>query len=183
MPVPGPRTQHGPVAGYANPLGEESHRFNHWDEAGPVVELGRTPGVQMVSLRGNVLAAGFVRRLWRQSINVIGAQAPYSWTTSEPSPGRSGRRVHSVGIGAQGLDISRALRYLTNATVYMGSGSDNTKYAAYHTTVPLQTRSKPVTQGSGGRNRPTVRNRMTSFGSRVPTLNQSVPAAENTNNG
>jgi hypothetical protein len=40
-------------------------------------------------------------------------------------------------------------------------------------------KSKPVTIPAGGvRNRPTVRNRITSFGSRVPPLNPKLPAGE-----
>jgi hypothetical protein len=78
----------------------------------------------------------------------------------------------------RGLDITRALRYMTRS-VYARSGEDNTRFPGLHTRILMRSRSKPVTIGAGQvRTRPTVRNRMTSFGSRVPTINQAVPAAE-----
>jgi hypothetical protein len=171
MPVPGPRTQYGPDPGYTNPGREVPTRFNMWGRPAPVAEMGRTPGLMEITLRGNVLGAGQIRRLWRQSINFIAAQAPYSWTSSTPNPGDPDRP-------APGLAITRALRYMTRS-VYMGSGIDNTRFYGLHTQVLPRVRSKPVTVGAGQvRTRPTVRNRITSFGSRVPAINQPVVGAE-----
>jgi hypothetical protein len=129
-----------------------------------------------ITLRGCRLGAGQIRRLWRQSVNLVPAQAPFSW--SENAPGDGGPVVSPGGYG-----ITRALRYMTHS-VYMGSGEDNTRYAALHTVVRKQNMYKTVTINTGQvRNRPTVRNRMTSFGSRVPTLNRAVQAAESQNVG
>lgn len=126
----------------------------------------------VLSLRGCRLGAGQIRRMWRQSVNLIPAQAAYSWTDSAPGPGRA---IVSPG----GVGITRALRYMTRM-VYMGTGEDNTRFAALHTVVRKQNTYKTVTVNTGqNRNRPTVRNRLTSFGSRVPTLNSAVAAAEN----
>lgn len=168
MPPPGPRTQHGPDPGYTNPGGEGMNRLNHFNPPPPVAQMGRTPGLMGISLRGNVLGAGQIRTLWRQAVNYIPAQAPFSWTEN----GNIGEhKVSSVGI-------TRALRYMTRS-VYMGSGIDNTRFAGLHTEIYPKVRSMPVTLGAGQvRTRPTVRNRMTSFGSRVPTINQPVVAAE-----
>ena len=176
MPVPGPRSQFGPDPGYRNPENAAPTLFNHWKRPGPVWWPGRSPGTMFITLRGNVLGVGQIRKLWRQSVNLIPAQASYSWTDSAPSPGR--------GFVAPGpVGITRALRYMTRS-VYHAGGTDNSRYAALHTVVKKQNMYKTVTVNAGQiRSRPTVRNRMTSFGSRVPTLNQQASAAESQSPG
>lgn len=172
MPVPGPRTQTRPLPGYNNPEGELPDKFNLWDRPGSVAQVGRSPGTMAASLRGNILAPGTIRRLWRQSVDYIAASAPYSWTDSSPMPERP------ASVPARGLGITTALRYMTRS-VYVNTGTDNTRYGGLHTKIAMRSRSKPVTTGSGQtRSRPTVRNRMTSFGSRVPPLNPKVPGAD-----
>jgi hypothetical protein len=171
MPVPGPRTQFRPVPGYTNPDRRLPDRINLWFRPGPVASTGRSPGTMIVSVRGSILAPGTIRRLWRQTVNQINAQAPYSWTASSPSPGNP-----RTNPGA--YMITRALRYMTQS-VYIGAGEDNTRYSALHTKIEQRVNSKPVSLNAGqNRNRPTVRNRLTSFGSRVPPLNPRVSAAE-----
>ena len=171
MPVPGPRTQHGPDTGYRNPESRAPNFFNHWNRPDSIWWPGQTPGMMIVTLRGCVLGAGQIRRLWRQSIDMIPAQAGFSWTDNAPSPGRP---VVSPG----GFHITRALRYMSRS-IYMGGGIDNTRYEMLHTHVAKQNMYKTVTINRGQtRSRPTVRNRLTSFGSRVPTLNTQVQAAE-----
>jgi hypothetical protein len=168
MPVPGPRTQQRPLPGYTNPAGELPDRINHWGKPPPVAMMGETPGLKYVSLRGNVLGFGQIRHMWRQAVNLIPAGPPYSWSSNGVV----------VITGARGFEITRALRYLTRS-LYMGSGIDNTHFYGLHTEIAPRHNSKPVTLGSGlNRGRPTVRNRVTSFGSRVPTLNQPVVGAE-----
>jgi hypothetical protein len=167
MPVPGPRTQARPLPGYTNPDHEQPQRFNHWSRPGPVAHTGRSPGTMMATLRGNVLAPGTVRRLWRQTVDYIAAQAPYSWTHSAPAPGRP-------VINAPGFAITTALRYMARS-VYAQAGTDETRYSALHTKIHPRVHSKPVTTPAGAtRSRPTVRNRVTSFGSRVTPINAKV---------
>lgn len=166
MPIPGPRTQSGPLPGYRNPDNAAPTLFNQWKRPDPIAWPGRSPGVMVITLRGCILGAGQIRRLWRQSINFTPAQGAFSWTEndndSEPN---------------EGFQVTRALRYLTRS-VYVGGGIDNTRYDAMHTIVRKQNYYKVITVGKGQtRSRPTVRNRMTSFGSRVPTLNHAVSAA------
>lgn len=171
MPIPGPRTQSGPVPGYRNPDNAEPTLFNQWKRPGPLYWPGRSPGMMTITLRGCVLAAGQIRRLWRQSSSVTPAQAPYSWSENAPQPGRP-----ILSPGPDG--ITRALRYMTRS-VYVAGGTDNSRYAALHTIIKNKHTYKTVTVGKGQtRSRPTLRNRMTSFGSRVPTLNQQVQGAE-----
>lgn len=171
MPVPGPRTQYGPLPGYRNPEREVPTRFNRWGRPAPVADMGRTPGLMQVSRRGNILGAGQIRRMWRQSVNLINAQQPYSWSSLAPTPDRPSVMLPPVGV-------TRAFRYMTRS-IYAGSGIDNTRFSGLHTRIYPRVRSKPVTLGAGQvRTRPTVRNRITSFGSRVNTLNQPVKGAE-----
>lgn len=172
MPVPGPRTQIGPVSGYRNPENRAPDLFNLWKRPSAIYWPGRSPGLMTVTLRGCILAAGQIRRLWRQSVDVIPAQSPFSWTTNQPQPSDSNSNPGG------GVGITRALRYMTRS-VYVGAGIDDTRYAELHTVVKKQNYYKTITVGKGQtRSRPTVRNRMTSFGSRVQTLNQQVMAAE-----
>lgn len=167
MPIPGPRTQFGPVPGYRNPENAGPTLFNMWKRPGALAVPGRSPGMMVVTLRGCILAAGQIRRLWRQSVNFAPAQGPYSWTEN------GNDRTLTNGVG-----ITRALRYMTRS-LYVGGGIDNTRYDEFHTIIKKQNYYKTITVGKGQtRSRPTVRNRMTSFGSRVPTLNHSVPAAD-----
>lgn len=171
MPVPGPRTQYGPVPGYTNPEHQAPTRLNRWNRPPPVAQEGRTPVLQYVSLRGMVLGAGQIRRMWRQSVNLIEPQEPYSWSALSPTPDRPHVTMPPVGV-------TRALRYMTRS-ITLRSGEDNTRFSGLHTRIYPRVRSKPVTLGAGQvRTRPTVRNRVTSFGSRVPTLNQPVQGAE-----
>lgn len=133
--------------------------------------MAHTPGLMFVTWRGNVLGPGTIRRMWRQTVNLIPAQAAYSWSENSPQPDRP--IAHHPGPDG----VTRALRYMTRS-IYAGSGIDNTRFSGLHTNIPLRVRSKPVTIGAGQvRTRPTVRNRITSFGSRVPTLNQPVDGA------
>jgi hypothetical protein len=168
MPVPGPRTQFGPDPGYTNPDHELPDRFNLWQLPPPVAMEGRSPGLMAVTLRGCVQGAGQIRQMWRQSINYTMSQPGYSWTEN----GHIGEHaIHAVGI-------TRALRYMTRS-FYMGSGIDNTRFEGLHTEIMPRVKSMPATLGSGQvRTRPTVRNRTTSFGSRVPTINRPSAAAE-----
>ncbi len=172
MPIAGPRTQQGPIPGYRNPDGEVPNRFNNYKRPGPIWWPGRSPGLMTVSLRGEILGYGQIRRMYRQAVNLIPAMAPFSWSQNGP-----GNTVPPP------VGVTRALRYMTRS-VYMGAGIDNSRFNPGHTQIVHRAHSMPVTVGGGNsRGRPTVRNRMSSFGSRVPTLNQSVPAAENQNPG
>lgn len=168
MPVPGPRIQTGPIPGYRNPENAAPTLFNHWDRPGPVWWPGRSPGTMFLTLRGNKLGFGQIRRLYRQAVNYNGAGfGPFSWTDGGKTAGTGG-----------GLDITRALRYMTRS-VYIGGGIDHSRFDELHTLITRQNVYKTVTVNAGQkRNVPTIRNRVTSFGSRVPTLNSAVRAAE-----
>lgn len=151
MPVPGqPR----------NPLGQTPDRFE-LEQPRFDAQPGVTPGLMEFTTRGMVQAAGQVRHLWRQVFAYTPAGPGLSWTAN---------RHLAVRSAARGFQLTRALRYLTRS-LYMGSGSDNTRFEGLHTAIPPRARQPRATVGSGNsRGRPVTRNRLTSFGSRVPPL-------------
>lgn len=152
-----------PVAGQPrNPFGQTPDRFELERPRHPVI-AGRTAGTMRRELRGMILAAGQIRHNWRQAIAYMAGPPEYSWTAGGPLSNVS---------AARGFQLTRALRYLTR-TLYMGAGIDNTRNAGLHSTITPQVRSKPVTVNAGQqRGKPTIRNRLTSFGSRVTPLEQ-----------
>jgi hypothetical protein len=155
-----------PVAGQPrNPFGQSPHRFELEAPRHPVQE-GRTPATMRRTLRGMILALGQIRHDWRQTVGYIDGPPPFSWTSS--------------GVGGptgRAFQVTRALRYLTRS-LYMGAGIDNTRFAELHSAIPPQTRSPVVTTGGGQqRNKPVTRNRLTSFGARVPTLQERAAKA------
>lgn len=151
MPVPGqPR----------NPFGQSPDRIELERPRHPVV-AGETAGTMVRTLRGMVQAAGQIRHDWRQAIGYIDGPPGFSWTASnvDGSPGRA-------------FQLTRALRYLTRS-LYMGAGIDNTRNAGLHSAIVQQAHYRPVSVNAGQqRGKPTTRNRLTSFGSRVPTLEE-----------
>lgn len=170
MPVPGPRVQTGALSGYRNPDGEQPTRFNRWGRPVPVASMGNTPGLMYVTLRGCVLGAGQIRRMWRQAIGFIPGPPAYSQSISATYP--SEFKEHDA------IGITRALRYRT-LSISPRAGEDSTRFSGLHTKIRPKVRSKPVHLGAGlVRSRPTVRNRLSSFGSRVPTINQQSNAAQ-----
>jgi len=175
MPVPGPRTQFGPDPGYRNPEATAPDFINRWLAPRPIFFAGETPGTKILTLRGMRLAPGQIRRMYKQTVNYIGATPPYSWTANAPQPGRG-------IVTPQPMQITRAWRYMTRS-LYMGSGIDNSEGTSgawgNHTYVTPKHINPTPTVGAGNtRNNPTVRNRLTSFGSRAPTLNARVAAAQ-----
>lgn len=151
VPVPGqPR----------NPLGQTADRFE-LEQPRFAVKAGETPGLMAFTTRGMVQAAGNVRHLWRQVFAYVPAGPGYSWTAN---------RHLSTRSAARGFQLTRSLRYLTRS-LYAGAGSDNTRFAGLHTAIAPRARQPRATLGAGGnRGKPVTRNRLTSFGSRVPPL-------------
>jgi hypothetical protein len=170
VPVPGPRTQNRDLTA-RNPDGEHMRFFERTPYHG-IPWLGRSAATMERTLRGCVLAAGQIRKLWRQSVTYYAGQAPYSWTDNRPRPDAPSYNA------PHGFGITRALRYRT-LSVYAWGGADNSRFSELHTVVLPRARSKPVTVPAGAkRTAPTVRNRLTSFGSRVTPVNSKVDAAE-----
>lgn len=163
MPVPGqPR----------NPLGQTPTRFEletprFVGYSGPSIDGANVAlAFVQVSKRGLVLAFGQLRHVWKQRVGYIPAADDFSWTMNGPPTNLTGMSA------ARGFQVTRALRYWTRS-LYFGAGSDNTRLSELHSVVVPRVRHKPITVGAGQmRGRPVTRNRLTSFGSRVPPLQQ-----------
>lgn len=149
MPVPGrPR----------NPLGESPDRF-HRRRIVFVQRPGSTPGLMDLDTRSDTVAAGTIRRLWEQAVNMIPAPPPFP-------------------VAQAPLGITRAIRYKAS-TRYRAAGTESTRFGARRPIVPPRHNQRPVTIAAGNQQgRPTVRNRMTSFGSRVRPVNQAAADAQ-----
>lgn len=103
--------------------------------------------------------AGTIRKLWRASLGVSPAPAPFGWAENPPL-------------------FTRSLRYKATS-LFMRAGNSNTDWGAPRPIVRARVRSPLVTRQAGNKpGMPTIRNRLTSFGSRVPTLNGPSPNAE-----
>lgn len=149
MPVPGqPR----------NPFGQRPNRFREQRKVF-VARPGESPGLMDIDdTRLDTVAAGTIRRLWRQAVNMIPAPPPFA-------------------VSAAPLGITRALRYRASS-LYQRAGNDNTRFGARRPIVPPRHNSRPVTVSAGNQQgRPAIRNRITSFGRRVPPVNAVDPAA------
>lgn len=151
MPVPGrPRNPHGHTT------------FDRWHENQQVFvsRPGASPGLMDIDdTRVDVAAGGTIRRLWRQAVNFIPAPPPFP-------------------VSQAPLAITRALRYRASTT-FQRAGNSNTRFGARRPFIVTRHNMRPVTIAAGNQQgRPTVRNRMTSFGSRVPTVNRASTAAE-----
>ena len=148
-----------PVAGRPrNPLAQTPTRFRP-KRIVFVPRIGESPGLMDVDTRADTVAPGTIRRLWRQAVNFVPAPPPFP-------------------VSAAPTTITRALRYKVS-THYRAAGTDNTRWGAPRAYVPTGHAGRLVTIAAGNQQgRPTVRNRMTSFGRRVPTVNQPSAAAE-----
>lgn len=105
-------------------------------------------------------APGTQRRNWHSSIGSSAGPAPFSWVDNPP-------------------EITRPLRYKATSS-FRGAGNSATMTTAGPRPVRTrQARMSPITRQAGNAPaRPSVRNRLTSFGSRVPPVNQPSPNAQ-----
>jgi hypothetical protein len=171
MPLPGrPRNIGGTEVRFRSSgqtgVGVERWRSGprtRWHERVHVIvpQLGQTPGLQDVeaAILGTV-GWGTIRRLWRQSVNYLPAGPWLSWTENgiDRTP-------------TNGVAITRALRYKASS-LFRGAGSSNTRMGATRAFVTPRHIQPHVTLGVGNlQGRPVLRNRLQSFGSRVPPVN------------
>lgn len=141
-----------------DPQGQTPDRFREEPRVF-VRRSGETPGTMELDTGAKVQAPGTIRRLWMQAVHPVPAPPP-------------------VQVAAAPLQITRALRYKAS-TNYLPAGSRNSRFTGMHTMIPNLARQPRPTRSAGTRQgRPTVRNRMESFGSRVTPLNPRVAAAQ-----
>jgi hypothetical protein len=119
---------------------------------------GESPAVMETDTRALSEAPGTIRRLWRQNLAPVGAPPPFV-------------------VSARPAVAQRQVRFKAG-TRYKASGTLNSRFSELHTTIRQAIR-EPTPRLSTGvrRGMPTVRNRLTSFGSRVDPLNPRVAAA------
>lgn len=143
-----------------DPAGEQPTRWHERARVN-VTRPGETPGTSETDRRGNVEAPGQIRRLWHQLVSPVPAPPPFE-------------------VSAQPFTGQRTIRY-KSSSVYLPAG-DMLRFSrdgvpGLHSVIVQQSRQDRPTITSGqNRNRPTTRNRMSSFGSRVPPLNPRAPA-------
>lgn len=107
------------------------------------------------------VAAGTIRGLWRSSLGGARGPAPFGWADHP--------RI-----------FTRSLRHRVTS-LFMRAGNSRTDWGEPRPMIRPRARQSIVTRQVGNRPAgPTVRNRLTSFGSRVPPLNQPSPNAEPT---
>lgn len=141
-------------------IGETPTRFHERARVN-IVRPGETPGTSETDRVTGIEAAGQIRRLWHQLVSPVPAPPPFP-------------------VSAAPFTGQRAIRYRASS-VYLPAG-DALRFAragvqGLHTVIVQQSRQDRPTLTSGqNRNRPTVRNRMSSFGSRVAPLNPRVAA-------
>jgi len=142
-----------------NPLAQIPTRFRERPRVHVVVP-GQSPGtMEQDDSAPELVGFGRIRRLWRQTLS------------GQPGP-------PPVPVSQLPAIFTRALRYKASST-YKEAGSSNTRLTMLHTVVRHTARMPRATLTAGTRRaRPTIRNRMTSFGSRVQPLNPRVPAAQ-----
>lgn len=106
--------------------------------------------------------AGTIRHLWRSAFGSIPGPAPFGWAQNPRTPSST----------------RRTLRY---RATYLGRGAGTSRAitGAPRRIIAPRVRVSPITRQAGNApSRPTVRNRLRSFGSRVPTINQPSPNVE-----
>ena len=155
-----------PVAGLPrNPDGVRDYRRFHR------VLLPVAARRQDEVVRSTLQEPGTLRRLWRNLAGYIGGAPPFSWTANafaaDPRP-------------VQGGAVSTPLRYLVDTRNVLTVGNQLSRPMRRPPLPPRIAHPAPalVLAGNVGF-RPTIRARVPSFGSRVPTLNSvTVPGAE-----
>lgn len=141
-----------------NPLDQTPTRFRERPRV-TVVIPGQSPGTMELDNSAEVQAAGSIRRLWRQTL------------AGDPGP-------PPFQVSLAPAIFTRALRYKVSST-YKEAGTVNTRFSMLHTVIRNVSRQpRPTLTAGTRRGRPTVRNRMTSFGARVEPLNRRAPAAQ-----
>lgn len=143
-----------------NPLGQTPTRFRERPRV--FVEIpGQSPGTMEHDDKGAAVDVqpGTIRRLWRQTI------------AGDPGP-------PPFQVSAAPAIFTRALRYKASTTYYP-AGNSASRLSGMHTVIRMIARQpRPVLEAGTRRARPTIRNRMTSFGSRVEPLNRRAQGAQ-----
>lgn len=117
-------------------------------------------------VRGTIAEPGTLRRLWRNIAEYSGAAPPFSWTAN---------RFDGDPVPA-GQAVTTPLRYLISTVNVLTAGNLLSNPLARRALNPSVAHpgARLILTGNVA-NRPTIRTRVPSFGSRVPALNQEIP--------
>lgn len=103
--------------------------------------------------------AGTIRKLWRSTVGSTTFPAPFGWADNPRT-------------------ITRSLRYKASS-LFMRAGNSHTDWGEPRPIIRPRVRSPLITRQAGNKpGMPTVRNRLASFGSRIPPLNAPSSNAE-----
>lgn len=151
------------VAAFPEPRGRADVRFHRTYQP-------RYTRDQSRELRHTLQEPGTVRRLWQNLAGYVGTSEPFSWTANGVTADKSPR--------AGGAPISTPLRYLITTVNTLTAGNQLSQPMRRPSVPPRVTHTAPslVMAGNVGY-RPTIRSRIPSFGSRVPSLNQGFGIA------
>lgn len=149
-----------PIAGVPrNPFGEvpgsnERSRRNH-----PNLVAARD---QDTAGRHTVAEPGTIRRFIRAAVGYTGAAQPFSWT----------RNAFSDESGEVQGPVTSTKRFLISTRDFLTAGNQRSN-PIERAPIVRQPQAPPIPIVYAGnlQHRPTVRNRMTSFGSRVAPIN------------
>lgn len=123
-----------------------------------ITRIGQSPGLEDIEIP-TAQAPGTIRRNIHTHANSILPPPPFSWVDNPP-------------------EITVPLRYRATST-FVGIGSSRSINAAPRPIIRRRARVSPITRQVGNKpGTPNVRNRLASFGSRVPPTNQPSPNVE-----
>lgn len=116
--------------------------------------------------RLGVANPGTIRRFVMPALRYVGAQGPFSWTENSFSPDAP------KGEGGS----TNPLRYLISTTDTLTAGNQLSQPMLRPAIPPsVAAPSPPLVLAGNVQGRPTLRQRVPSFGSRIPTLNAPTP--------
>lgn len=142
----------------SNPRHQAPNRFRENTRV-HVTQPGQSPGTMEFDEQTGQQAPGIIRRLWLQALSGIPGPPP-------------------VDVSSAPAVFTRGTRYRTQS-FYMPAGSGNTRFTMLHTVIRMASRQPHATLSAGTRRgRPVIRNRISSFGSRVQPLNRRATAAQ-----
>lgn len=117
-------------------------------------------------LRVTVANPGTIRRFLMPALRYVGAMGPFNWTTNSFSPDARG------GPGGQ----TNPLRYLISTTDTLTAGNLRSNPMMRPAIPPsVAYPAPPLVLAGNVQGRPTLRQRVPSFGSRIPALNTIIP--------
>lgn len=142
-----------------NPLGQYPNFFHRlrW------MLWGRNQNLQLMRTE----RPGIVRRWWTGSSCPVGAEPPFSWARNS--------------FDAEGAPMAAAtspIRYLVSDRRPAWEGGNQLSNPEARAVVPFMRSdgNPPLIRAGNAPSRPTVRSRLTSFGQRVPPLNNPYPS-------